>query len=234
MEGFHATRYGRESCDSGDLPRHRHLHGYVTLILSGHYVEAGDAGRFHAGPGDLLVHRAFEAHLDRFGRRSADVVNLPLPAGAGSLRFGRVADADAVARAAERDVAEAARLAIAAAAPLEDEADWPDRLARRLADAQPFRIGDWARRHGLAPATVSRGFRQVFGTTPERYRAEARARLGWRAACSGRRPLAEIACELGFADQAHMTRAVKALTAQPPGQWRGPVNCVQDLLPDAA
>src|SRR3954468_24544269 len=102
MEGFHATRFGRESCDSGDLPRHRHLHGYVTLILSGRYVEAGDAGRFRAGPGDLLVHRAFEAHLDRFGRRSADVVNLPLAAEAGSLRFGRVADADAIARAAER------------------------------------------------------------------------------------------------------------------------------------
>jgi AraC-like DNA-binding protein len=234
MEGFHATLFGRERCDSGDLPRHRHLHGYVTLILSGRYVEAGDAGRFRAGPGDLLVHRAFEAHLDRFGRWSADVVNLPLPAGAGTLRFGRVADADAVARAAERNVAEAARLAIAAAAPLGDETDWPDRLARRLADAQPFRIGDWARRHGLSPATVSRGFRQVFGTTPERFRAVARARVGWRAACAGRRPLAEIACELGFADQAHMTRAVKALTAQPPGRWRGPVNCVQDLLPDAA
>jgi AraC-like DNA-binding protein len=234
MEGFHDTRFGRERCEGEDLPRHRHRNGYVTLILSGRYLEAGDAGRFRAGPGDLLVHRPFESHLDRFEGRSADVINLPLPVGAGSLRSGRVVDADAVARLAERDALAAAGLAVASAAPVESERDWPDLLAASLASARPFRLGEWAHHQGLAAATVSRGFRQVFGTSPERFRAEARARLAWRAACTGGRSLADIACELGFADQPHMTRAVKALTARSPGGWRGSLNCVQDLLPDAA
>ena len=33
-------------------------------------------------------------------------------------------------------------------------------------------------------------------------------------------PLAGIAAEVGFSDQAHMTRDVKALTGKTPGAWR--------------
>jgi transcriptional regulator GlxA family with amidase domain len=33
-------------------------------------------------------------------------------------------------------------------------------------------------------------------------------------------PLARIAAEAGFADQAHMTRALGALTGRCPGHWR--------------
>jgi AraC-like DNA-binding protein len=112
------------------------------------------------------------------------------------------------------------------------EDDWPDALAEALRlRADLFRIGTWARERGLAPASVSRGFRRVFGTSPERYRAEARARLAWSRIVRTRQPLAVIACDIGFADQAHMTRGVGAVTGQPPGGWRGRVNCVQDASP---
>jgi AraC-like DNA-binding protein len=33
--------------------------------------------------------------------------------------------------------------------------------------------------------------------------------------------LSKAAADFGFADQAHMTRAIKALTGTPPGRWRG-------------
>lgn len=55
--GFRQAILGRELCDAGDLPRHRHSAGYMTLVLAGGYDEAGDVGRFRVGPGDLLVHR---------------------------------------------------------------------------------------------------------------------------------------------------------------------------------
>jgi AraC-like DNA-binding protein len=72
----------------------------------------------------------------------------------------------------------------------------------------------------LAPATVSRGFRAVFGTTPVRYRADARARRAWRVITNGRDPLVDVALACGFADQAHMTRGVLGLTGAPPSAWR--------------
>src|SRR5215210_4830288 len=101
-EPFHEIEWGRERCSAGDLRRHRHRSGYVTLVLSGTYVEAGDSGRFRAGAGNILVHRAFDAHLDLFGRGSAHVLNLPLPAGASFPPFARADDPDGVALAAER------------------------------------------------------------------------------------------------------------------------------------
>src|SRR3569833_524246 len=112
MDGFHTACFGRERCEAGDLPRHRHAGGYVTLILAGGYEEAGDAGRFRAGPGDVLVHRPFEAHLNRFARRSADPV--------------------AARRLAERDIDAAAALLVDQVTPAETEQDWPDLLAAEL------------------------------------------------------------------------------------------------------
>jgi hypothetical protein len=38
------------------MPRHRHLQRYAAIVLSGGYVEAGDAGRMRVRAGDVLVH----------------------------------------------------------------------------------------------------------------------------------------------------------------------------------
>jgi len=226
---FHEAVLGRELCDAGDLPRHRHASGYMTLVVAGGYDEAGDVGRFRVRPGDLLVHRPFEAHCNAFSRRSAEVINLPLVDLPHLASLNRVADPDLIARLAERDPAAAARVAAAGAAPLAGEDDWPDALAAELRGRPDlFRIGLWARQRGLAPASVSRGFRRLFGITPERYRAEARARLAWTCIVRTAQPLAAIACDLGFADQPHMTRCVRAVTGQPPARWRDRVKCVQD------
>ena len=230
--GFHEAAPGRELCDAGDLPRHRHAAGYMTLVIAGGYDEAGDVGRFRVRPGDLLVHRPFEAHRNAFGRRSAEVINLPLVDLPHLAALNLVGDPDLVARLAERDPAAAARAAAATDEPVAGEDDWPDALAAALRSrADLFRIGHWARERGFAPASVSRGFRRLFGTTPERYRAEARARLAWSRIVRTGQPLAAIACEIGFADQAHMTRFVGAVTGQPPSRWRGRVKCVQDAFP---
>lgn len=207
------------------LERHCHDHPFLSLILAGGYVEAGDEGRRRVGPGDVLVHHAFESHVDRFDPRGAEVLILPLAEGAAdrALAAGRIADPDVVARLAERDPAAAARRLLAdlvpVAAPVQD---WPDRLAADLRALAPLEMGRWASAHGLRPETVSRGFRQAYGVSPKAYRATVRARAAHAALRDRGRGLPAVAADLGFADQAHMTRAVSALTGAPPTAWRAP------------
>ena len=63
-------------------------------------------------------------------------------------------------------------------------------------------------------------FGRFWSVTPARFRAEVRARKAWRAIAFGDAPLAEVAADGGFADQAHLTRAIRALTGRTPGAWR--------------
>lgn len=208
----------RQTLEPGRLPRHRHADGYVAVVLAGTYEEAGDRGRRRLGAGDVVVHRPWEAHLNRTAR-GAQVLNLPLPA-AKLAAFGRVDDLDGLVRMAARDPRIAAdALAEAFAAHDAAAADWPDRLAAALAAGDQACLGVWAGAFGISAEHLSRGFRQVFGVSPQRYRLEARARAALAELTSGR-GLAELSAAHGFADQAHMTRTVRAVTGRPPGAWR--------------
>lgn len=215
--------------DPGAWPRHRHRTAYAAVVLSGGYLEAG-AGRWRAEAGDVLAHPAFDAHQNVL-KGGAWVLNIPLPLTADLPPVFRVADLDAVERAYRTDLREAARRLIPAQirAPLIE--DWPDLLAAALSADPGLSIGSWARAHGLAPAVVSRGFRATFGVSPAAFRAERRAGAAWRDLTTTATPLAAIAHDRGFADQAHLSRAVRALTGASPRVWRqGPqlVNSVQE------
>lgn len=218
------TRFGREQFASNCyLGRHRHRTGYIAVVLGGAYLEAGDDGRRRVQAGDVLVHGAFEAHTNSMSSLGADVLNLPLLAGAALPAAGNVADPDAIARIAERSVDEAL---VHLANVIEPELsggrseDWPDRLAAALSSNPRLRICEWGANNGLAPASISRGFHKAFGVGAAGYRAEAQARRAWNAITQTSSPLVEIADEAGFADQAHMTRAVSRLTGRPAGHWR--------------
>ncbi len=67
------------------LHRHVHKHAYATLVLSGHYQEAGDSGRHLARPGDVVLHDALEAHRNRFPFAATVSTSLCLT----SMRFSR-------------------------------------------------------------------------------------------------------------------------------------------------
>lgn len=215
-------RYGREALACrARIGRHRHRHPYVAIVLSGAYLEAGDCGRRRVSAGDVLVHEPFETHLNEIGARGAEVLNLPLPTGVRLPASARVRDPDLLVRLCERDPRDAAE-ALAdtvseGPAPLED---WPDLLAAACREPGTVRLGEWAHRHGLAAATVSRGFARVYGVSPARYRIEARSRRAWLAITGSSDSLASIAAESGFADQAHMTRSVARVTGRAPGGWR--------------
>lgn len=214
--------WGFERLEAGaTLPRHRHAEPHVTLVLAGTYSEVGDEGRWIARTGDVLVHHPYAAHSNGIAACGARVLNLPVRTATPSFACGRCIDVDAVASLAEGNLCDAATSLLENTRKrAADSQDWPDALAAYLKGAPDTSIGDWALEHGLARESVSRLFRSAFGLSPKRFRSEARALAAWREILETNAPLASIAAGLGFADQAHMTRAVAVLTGVTPGAWR--------------
>lgn len=220
--------WGRES----HVPRHRHDHPYAALILSGSYQECGSLGRYRVRAGHVLLHRSFDAHLDHFGAAGARILNLPLDAEP-SCTLGSVGDPDAIMRLAEQDIPGATLAVSEQLRPLRPQiGDWPDLLAQDLLHDPQLRLTDWACAHGLAPETLSRGFGKAFGLSPARYRLEARTHRALDLIGNGM-PLAAVAFSAGFADQAHMTRAITALTGRSPARWLGSNRFKKRLAPPA-
>lgn len=200
------------------MARHMHPTADMAVVLSGGYEEAGDGGRFHVRAGDVVMHAPFDSHLDRFTPKGAHILSLPAwHSSAFKGGFGHINDPDLIVRVAERDLARAAALVLASWREHSlSGMDWPEQLAQTLAANPELYLNEWAREFGLAAATVSRGFKQVFGITPSRFRAHSRAKLAWAMIAASDAPLCRIAADLGFSDQSHMTRHLRSLTGKTP------------------
>lgn len=210
-------RHGRGE----QVGRHRHAHAFAAVVLAGEYVEVGDTGCHRVGPGSVLFHDAFEAHRHVAGSAGAEVFVLPVERPA-PMAHGQVADADAVVRLAERDWRAAAAALIANSVPTWFEPrDWPELLARELCADPRLGLAAWAERHGLHAGSLSRGFRALFGVTPAQFRAVQKSRRAVAALTEIDRPLSDVAIASGFADQAHMARAVRARTGRTASELRG-------------
>lgn len=205
------------------LPRHRHEHAYVAIVLDGGYTEAGDRGRLRLSAGTAVLHAPFEAHHNTFGPAGAQILNLRLPGWFDwPAACARVLDPDRVARIAETDAPQAvACLQEMLTAHSSAPAHWVDEMAAAICVDPAICLEGWARSRGLAPETASRAFRRTFGVTARRFRSDIRAQRALQRVVLGRQPLAEVATDTGFADQAHMTRGICRLTGRPPGAWRG-------------
>jgi len=221
MGSFAEITNGRERWSGNhSVARHRHARPYAAVILAGSYEECGTHGRFRVGAGDVLLHGAFDAHLDRFQKAGAHILNLILDSRP-AYPLGRVCDPDRIAVLAERDPAEAGiRLTVEMTKKDAPVIDWPDLLANDLLRETDCRLDEWARRHDVSPETLSRGFGKVFGVTPVAFRLEQRARAAFASIQNDGPPLAVVAAQTGFSDQAHMSRAIRTLTGQTPGYWR--------------
>ncbi len=91
--------------------------------------------------------------------------------------------------------------------------------------AQPVSLAELARLVGLSPYYVHRVFEREVGMPPHAYLESVRIRQAQRLLAQGY-PIAQVAYELGFSDQSHLTRRfpVHALT------WyhAGPLSAQQD------
>jgi AraC-like DNA-binding protein len=71
----------------------------------------------------------------------------------------------------------------------------------------------------VSPRSVQRHFTRITGLSPQHVRQISRAREAVARLRTGE-SIAEVAYELGYADQSHLTRDVKRLTGYTPGQSR--------------
>jgi AraC-like DNA-binding protein len=208
------------------VPRHRHLAAYAILVVRGEFEQDGYAGRVRVRAGDLLLQPTLDAHANR--TRGATILRLPWPA-AGTLDLDDLGgvhtlpDPDLIIRTADRDLPSAlaaVRAQLRHATPRRAASDAPDQLAVALTRGAVPSLAAWAASLGIARETLSRDFTSAFGVSARQFRAELRARAAWLRIVRTDTPLSTIAAATGFADQAHMTRHIRALTGAPPSAWR--------------
>ena len=220
----HETRHARGEC----ICAHRHEQSYAALVLEGAYEEAGPDGAWRLEAGDLVLHPPFHLHLNRFDRTNARVLNVTVPHAAareiGLYRYAvlRPRAPERLLSKLARDAADAlgeaieASLSCVASAPR----DWLDAFAAALRDEPRTPIAQLARANGVTPTHAARAFARRFGQTPASFRKEQRLRAALQALAQDAEPLAEIAASAGYADQAHMTRALAAATGATPSRLR--------------
>ncbi len=92
-----------------------------------------------------------------------------------------------------------------------------DLLPERLAD--PPSLGELAAITGLSQFALLRAFRQETGMPPHAYLNQLRVRRA-RQLLDGGLPPADVAAQIGFADQAHLTRHFKRVVGVPPAAYQ--------------
>lgn len=229
------------------LHPHAHEHATVNLVLEGDYREAVEGSDFQShGPATLIAKPAGTVHANRLGTAPVECLIIELRAdtteawtgsippfvfvqrSAGTARYGGKLRAELALRddvtplAVEGLVCEL--LAELAREPIRQS----DARGRWLARARdllheepgPQSLSELARRIGLHPVYVARTFRAQFGCAVGDYVRCLRVERARRLLHHTRLPLCEIAAEVGYSDQSHMTRDFKRAFGQSPAAYR--------------
>lgn len=228
------------------LPEHAHDEPYLCLALTGSFAERSQGREFEVVPGTVVLHRAGETHADRFGPAPASCLNVSFPR-AWRERLGAWIDAGPALYAPRAALGEiGARLAREFEAP--DEASelalegltlellafftrrehgrerrappWMPALCERLRQGERPSLLTLASEAGVHPATLVRAFRRQHGCSPGEYARRARLARAMTLLRASDAPLSEVALRTGFADQSHLTRALRAAVGLAPAAYR--------------
>jgi len=233
---------------------HGHASGHLCLVEGGAFVERVARRREACGPGTVRLSRPGTEHDLTAGAFGARCTLLEFPgtwleySGTASAPSLFVQDAACAAglvaaldgNGPDRDFrvesafwelaatfARRSRLRGPGGAP-----PWLRRVRDRLAvpEEAPPALRALAREEGVHPAHLARAFREHFGLTAGEWSRRARLDRARHLVTATDRPLAAIAAELGFSDQAHLTRRFRARYGVPPGRARRLVDAypVQD------
>jgi AraC-like DNA-binding protein len=86
--------------------------------------------------------------------------------------------------------------------------------------AQRIPMEELARIAALSLGHFNRAFKQTTGVSPHRYVMQKRVTAATNLLCNTARALAEIALDVGFADQSHFSRTYLAVTGETPSTCR--------------
>ncbi|MDQ7804563.1 helix-turn-helix transcriptional regulator [Amycolatopsis sp. A133] len=195
-------------------------------------VEAGDEERFaHPAGGDVCTSVDFAAELWRRLAGEKPTPSTVYVDGALELAHRRVA-----ASAADPDYALAEQLLVLMGGALTQAAQVPTpaspghaddralvaRAREAIVAADPAAAGLFplAESLGVSPYRLSRAFPREVGVSLTRYRNRVRVGRALERLEAGEEELAVLAADLGFADQAHLTRTVREHAGAPPGVVR--------------
>jgi AraC family transcriptional regulator len=218
------------------IDRHSHDRAKLAILLDGGATERIGVDLVEHGRLELVARPRFCAHENQYhaeGARSllveledlpGAVPTRPLDPGLARHHGRRLAAAFHACRSERARLARAAiREAVLALgeAPMPRTPAWLER-ARELLFAQivrPPRLDELARSVGVHPVHLAQSFRRRWNIAPLGY---VRAHRVFRAVelIARGSPLADVAAEVGFADQSHMTRAIQRARRASPGTLR--------------
>lgn len=225
LQKLRSIRYGEERLPAGhDLARHQHFEAYATVVLDGSFEQVGYGGRYVTGPGDILVQPTLDCHASRMLSVGVHLLRLPWSRDSGFGGLYKGLDVDSLRRAAADCIDDAAlcmrQIMVGATLASDVLSDWEDIVVQRMRMEPHLRVQGLADEMQLSREALSRGFKRSYGTSPVSFRTEMRTRDAWLRITSGNDALSAIAVDTGFADQSHMTRAIRALTHDTPSSWR--------------
>lgn len=233
------------------LPAHVHHQSFLSLTLQGGYTERHTSKAVEFIPSSVAFHPALEQHSVQMGRQNVRCLNVEIPEHyIARLRETHAADAQFVFDVGGPMVWLASRLhqemsTWSAASPLVAEGlvlEILGVLARVHCEAADRREPRWMRaldeilrtefdgrvtvnelaaRVGVHPVHLSRTWRRFRGCSIGESVHKARIEAACQRLRSGAASLADVALEVGFADQTHFSRIFKKITGLTPGTYRG-------------
>jgi AraC-like DNA-binding protein len=143
---------------------------------------------------------------------------------AGVRLFALLADTERSVAEREAAVVDFVALLDGALAPAQRRAAGAEKV-ERVADyidthfAQPLPLQDLCDAAQLSGSYLIRAFKKRYGVAPHEYQTNRRIQYA-KARLRDGASLAQVALDVGFADQAHFQRVFKRMTAATPGQYR--------------
>jgi len=229
------------------VPEHRHREAQLYFLLEGRYAETVDGRRHELRPGGSWFRPPHRPHRNEVVGADPALV---LIVSVDERRLSRLASGEPARPIRDvlldelRDELERELRAADGAAALALEG-WAllllsraERLlaepatgagpawlleARSFLDAAfrgPVSLAGAAARVGVHPATLAAGFRRALGTSVGEYVRERRLRAARRRLAESKAPIAEVALECGFYDQAHLGRCFRRRFGVTPAAFR--------------
>lgn len=231
------------------LPGHHHPQATVAVVVSGGFTGLYHGGERDCEPQSVIVEPAGEQHANHFGRDETAVVAVSLQPG----RLGEAVEAAARRFRSERDpfaefiaqrvaheldhpddvtplAVEAAALEIvtriARTARLERKPAWLRDVRDLLHDryAESLTLVDVASAVGIRPERIARAFRREYGEPLAAYLRRIRVDAAAHLLRATELPISQVAVDVGFADQAHLTRCFGRYLGTTPARYRADVS----------
>ena len=230
-----------------DLTLEAHSHPAATVAV---VVQGGFTGRYRRGERDcrsrsVIVEPAGEVHANRFGPLETSILTLSLADGAlapaveaaaRQFSYDRDPYAELIARRALTELDrpdDVTPLAIEAAA-LEliarvTRTAQPERRPAWLSDAvemlheryaESLTLADVAAAVDVEPERLARGFRRAFGEPMAEYLRRIRVDAAASQLATTDAPISQVAGDVGFADQSHLTRWCTRYLGTTPARYR--------------